>query len=48
MERTCTHGIGHPDPDEYKLHATGGELELVHNCDGCCEGSYEFIKKEDN
>ena len=48
MERTCTHGIGHPDPDEYKLRATGGEFELVHGCDGCCEGSYELIKKEDN
>lgn len=48
MERTCTHGIGHPDPDEYKLHQPGGEEIAVHGCDGCCEGSYEFMKKEEN
>lgn len=28
MERTCPHGIGHPDPDEVKL--------VIHGCDGCC------------
>ena len=43
MERICTHGIGHPDPDDlahkkrvmapeaYKNRAYG-----VHGCDGCC------------
>lgn len=29
MERTCEHGVGHPDPDEYKQPS-------VHSCDGCC------------
>lgn len=33
MERVCPHGVGHPDPDEYraKLNGLG-----VHGCDGCC------------
>ena len=38
MERICTHGIGHPDPDDYRF-----TLELdsgVHGCDGCCFGAY--------
>ena len=30
MERICSHGLGHPDPDEYKLN-------IRHDCDGCCE-----------
>ena len=34
MERICEHGIGHPDPDEFKL--TTGEYDGVHGCDGCC------------
>lgn len=39
MERICPHGIGHPDPDDFR--ATGaGE---VHGCDGCC-----FEEKEEN
>lgn len=46
MERICPHGIGHPDPDEYKLRLQNGAVELVHGCDGCCEGSYEFMKEE--
>lgn len=34
MERTCPHGVGHPDPDDYnvRMHAYEG----VHGCDGCC------------
>ena len=48
MERVCPHGIGHPDPDEYRLRLEDGEVQLVHGCDGCCEGSYEFMKKEEN
>jgi hypothetical protein len=35
MERICPHGIGHPDPDEYKL--IGSKYEGVHGCDGCCQ-----------
>lgn len=42
MERTCSHGIGHPDPDHmaYVLQFPGqvGERESgVHGCDGCCQ-----------
>lgn len=29
MERTCPHGVGHPDPDDLTL-------DTVHGCDGCC------------
>lgn len=32
MERVCVHGIGHPDPDDYKARA----VKSVHGCDGCC------------
>lgn len=34
MERICPHGVGHPDPDEFKL--TISEYEGIHGCDGCC------------
>jgi len=34
MERICPHGVGHPDPDEYKL--IGNNYEGIHGCDGCC------------
>lgn len=29
MERICSHGIGHPDPDDLLLNRS-------HACDGCC------------
>jgi hypothetical protein len=29
MERICSHGVGHPDPDEINTDKT-------HGCDGCC------------
>lgn len=29
MERTCPHGVGHPDPDDITEDTT-------HGCDGCC------------
>ncbi len=29
MERTCPHGVGHPDPDDCFA-------PKVHGCDGCC------------
>jgi len=35
MERICTHGIGHPDPDEYRV--IQGYDDGVHGCDGCCQ-----------
>lgn len=34
MERICPHGIGHPDPDEYKLISFPSYM--AHGCDGCC------------
>jgi hypothetical protein len=34
MERICIHGIGHPDPDDYKLSLN--DYEGIHGCDGCC------------
>lgn len=36
MERICTHGVGHPDPDDYRI-LTGLDSG-VHGCDGCCSG----------
>jgi hypothetical protein len=40
IERTCPHGVGHPDPDEIFLDA-------VHGCDGCCmpEGWTSKVEK---
>lgn len=39
MERTCPHGVGHPDPDHMayvrSLNA-GLEWQGVHGCDLCC------------
>lgn len=37
MERTCPHGVGHPDPDDltYQL-SLGRDYVGVHGCDGCC------------
>ena len=32
MERLCSHGIAHPDPDDPK------SKEVRHACDGCCQG----------
>lgn len=42
MERTCPHGIGHPDPDHmaHTLTRPGHVDEYdsgVHGCDGCCD-----------
>jgi len=42
MERVCEHGVGHPDPDEYKLKR--GWTEHVNGCDGCCEGAYDSLQ----
>lgn len=33
MERICIHGVGHPDPDDYKMQ---DPHERIHGCDGCC------------
>lgn len=34
MERICDHGIGHPDPDDFRIFL--GLEDGVHGCDGCC------------
>lgn len=34
MERICSHGIGHPDPDDFKIVRFLDKGE--HGCDGCC------------
>lgn len=37
MERTCPHGVGHPDPDDMTFHRSEGrDWQGVHGCDGCC------------
>lgn len=55
MERTCPHGIGHPDPDHVRfVLATRGAAEArtvwlhgdTDGC-GCCGGAYEFLLGED-
>lgn len=36
-ERTCPHGVGHPDPDDLAWHVSEGRAwQGVHGCDGCC------------
>lgn len=37
FERTCPHGVGHPDPDQFEYwRETHQEFQGVHGCDGCC------------
>lgn len=37
FERTCPHGVGHPDPDNAAfLRSIGKSYLSVHGCDGCC------------
>lgn len=39
MERTCPHGVGHPDPDDAAfLVREGRDYLTIHGCDGCCRG----------
>lgn len=33
IERICTHGVGHPDPDSPWSPTSPG---WIHGCDGCC------------
>ena len=35
-ERVCSHGIGHPDPDDVFYNDRIGRDVTVHGCDGCC------------
>lgn len=40
MERICTHGVGHPDPDQdaffKKTYGDDAWAEWIHGCCGCC------------
>ena len=40
MERLCSHGIGHPDPDDMDYLTSVGHnkdnYQSVHGCDGYC------------
>jgi hypothetical protein len=36
MERICSHGIGHPDPDN---PWSNDDSNWIHGCDGCCKES---------
>lgn len=43
MERFCSHGHRHTDPDHLSFYATTHTaletwVEGVHGCDGCCVG----------
>ena len=38
VERTCPHGIGHPDPDSLAYLSEQDQKGYlgIHGCDGCC------------
>lgn len=37
VERTCLHGVGHPDPDSVAWFERRGVTHMgIHGCDGCC------------
>jgi hypothetical protein len=39
MERMCSHGVGHPDPDDQDYLVSIGRFdESIHGCCGCCVG----------
>jgi len=49
MERTCPHGVGHPDPDAIAfIRKMAGDdaaaTESVHGCDGCCTHGVPFLE----
>lgn len=46
VERLCTHGVGHPDPDSLLyLEGIGRKDDGVHGCCGCCSKERDsFIK----
>ena len=37
FERSCEHGVGHPDPDDAAFLSRSGRDHLtIHGCDLCC------------
>lgn len=51
MERTCPHGVGHPDPDDIahkrRVNAPNLESVTVHGCCGCCTLSTDAVESPD-
>lgn len=48
MERTCPHGVGHPDPDDQRFLRSQGRMhEGIHGCDGCCRKADEVTRPSD-
>jgi len=47
MERTCPHGVGHPDPDDLAFQEANFPERAagVHGCDGCCMEPGEFERR---
>ena len=44
FERICSHGVGHPDPDQFDYwRATNQQHQAVHGCDGCCMKSPSVV-----
>jgi hypothetical protein len=53
IERTCKHGVGHPDPDSVAYLNWKDEYDDlygwgVHGCDGCCLPAGANRPNEDN
>lgn len=41
MERICSHGVGHPDPDDMLFKKTNNiPYDSIHGCDWCCVGGF--------
>lgn len=41
MERICSHGVGHPDPDDMLFKKTNNiPYDSIHGCDWCCVGGH--------
>lgn len=36
VDRICSHGLGHPDPDDVVALQAFGPVDAAHACDGCC------------
>lgn len=47
MERLCSHGVGHPDPDSVEFAKRFGKDLSVHGCDGCCSPPNADLKNGD-
>lgn len=47
FERICSHGIGHPDPDQFDYLRLLGLDEGTHGCDGCCLGGASVLASQE-